>query len=113
VQAIWAMVLVIFFRKFDDITAFVVFAGFLFYAMTVAAVYRLRVTRPDLPRPYRCTGYPWTPALFILVAIGFVVALLNSEEERHNALVGLEILGVGLLVYVVQRFVTGSRARRS
>ena len=75
------------------------FDSYLFYCLTVAAVYRLRVTRPNLPRPYRCSGYPITPALFILVSIGFVIALLMNPEEREHALVGLAILVTGIPYY--------------
>jgi len=93
------VLLVVILQTFKDITDFVVFAGFLFYAMTVAAVYRLRRARPDLARPYRCTGYPVTPALFIAVAIAFVVAMLRDDEKRINALYGLGILATGLPYY--------------
>jgi len=86
-------------QEFHDLTAFVVFAGFLFYALTVAGLYRLRRTRPDLERPYRCTGYPFTPALFITVSVLFVVALLLDEAERENALYGLGILATGVPYY--------------
>jgi basic amino acid/polyamine antiporter, APA family len=99
VQAIWALLLVMVMQSFKDITVFVVFAGFLFYAMTVGAVYRLRKSRPDLPRPYRCSGYPFTPALFILVSVLFVVALLYDPSERTNALYGLGILATGVPYY--------------
>lgn len=100
VQAICAVAIVVGLRGFHDVTAFVVFAGFLFYALAVASVYRLRWQRPDHPRPYRCFGYPWTPALFIVVAVAFVVALLWDPSERHNALIGLAILASGLPYYV-------------
>jgi len=100
-QAAWAVLLVFVLRSFADITAFVVFAGFLFYALTVAGVYRLRWTRPDLARPYRCTGYPVTPALFVLVSVAFVVALLYDPSERTNALYGLGILATGVPYYVL------------
>jgi APA family basic amino acid/polyamine antiporter len=99
VQAVWAVLLVLFLRSFKDITAFVVFAGFLFYALTVAGVYRLRRLRPTAPRPYRCTGYPVTPALFVLVSVLFVVALLWDPSERENALYGLLILATGVPYY--------------
>lgn len=99
VQATWAVLLVLWLRRFHDLTAFVVFAGFLFYAMTVAGVYRLRRMRPDVERPYRCTGYPVTPALFILVAVAFVGALLLDPAEQKNALYGLAILATGIPYY--------------
>jgi APA family basic amino acid/polyamine antiporter len=98
-QAIWAVFIVLYLEKFHDITAFVVFDSFLFYCLTVAAVYRLRFTRPHHDRPYRCGGYPITPALFILVSIGFIATLLLNPEERRHALVGLAILAAGIPYY--------------
>jgi APA family basic amino acid/polyamine antiporter len=108
-QAIWALLIVLVpwftpptwgLRDFDDVTSFVVFAGFLFYGLTVASVYRLRAAKPDLPRTYRCTGYPWTPALFIAVSVAFVGALLSDEAERKNAVVGLVIIATGVVYYL-------------
>ena len=98
-QAVWGVLLVVVLQSFTDITAFVVFAAFLFYALTVAGVYALRVRRPDAPRTYRCTGYPVTPALFIVVSIAFVAALLWDPSERTNALYGLAILATGVPYY--------------
>ncbi len=98
-QALWAVMLVLTLQKFHDITAFVVFESFLFYALTVAAVYRLRFTRPELARPYRCGGYPFTPVFFILFSIGFVAALLLDPLERKHALIGLAILAAGIPYY--------------
>jgi APA family basic amino acid/polyamine antiporter len=86
-------------QGFHDVTDFVVFAAFLFYAMTVAAVYRLRIVKPDAPRPYRCWGYPFTPFLFIAVSIAFVVAVLQDEGNRSNALKGLAIIAAGAVAY--------------
>jgi APA family basic amino acid/polyamine antiporter len=99
VQALCGVVLVVTLRGFHDVTDFVVFASFLFYALTVAAVYRLRRSRPDAERPYRCTGYPWTPALFVLVAIAFVAVMLTTAERQRNALIGLAIIAPGVPVY--------------
>lgn len=113
VQAIWAVLLIVGpsftprhwgMRGFHDVTSFVVFAAFLFYAMTVLAVFRLRRLRPDLPRHYRCTGYPVTPIVFVVVAVAFVVALLWDEQERKNAVWGLCILAAGLPFYCYGRY---------
>lgn len=98
-QAACAVLIISALQGFHDVTAFVVFAGFLFYGLTVAAVYRLRQLRPLQKRPYRCTGYPFTPALFILVAVGFVVALLTDPAEQKNALWGVSILASGVPAY--------------
>lgn len=102
-QALVGATLVLTMRTFGDVTDFVVFASFLFYALTVAAVYRLRVTRPDLPRPYRCTLYPLAPAVFILVAVVFVGATLKDADGQRNALKGLAIIAVGVPFYGLSR----------
>ena len=111
VQAMVGILLVVTLRGFHDVTDFVVFAAFLFYAMTVAVVYRLRRTAPHVERPYRCTGYPVTPALFILVAIAFVVAMLRDEEKQANALKGLAILAAGVPYYVFWTRRAGANGR--
>jgi APA family basic amino acid/polyamine antiporter len=100
VQAICGIVIVLTLLRFHDVTDFVVFAAFLFYALTVAAVYRLRRTRPDAARPYRCTGYPFTPALFIVVAVAFVIAMLRDEASQWNAFYGLCIIAAGVPFYL-------------
>lgn len=99
IQALVGTVLVLTMKRFGDVTNFVVFAAFLFYALTVAAVYRLRARRPDAERPYRCTGYPVTPALFIVVALAFIAAVLQDPDERRNALIGLAIVAAGVPWY--------------
>lgn len=99
VQAACGVLIVVGLKGFHDVTDFVVFAAFLFYAMTVAAVYRLRRSRPEAVRPYRCWGYPLTPFLFILVSIAFVVAVLQDEGNRINALKGLAIIAAGALAW--------------
>ena len=66
-----AIVLLIVLRNFRDITEYVVFVAIFFYGLTVAAVYALRLRLPDAPRPFRCIGYPVTPAIFLAV-VAFV-----------------------------------------
>jgi amino acid transporter len=98
-QAAWAAVLVLVLQTFRDITEYVVFASLIFYGLVVAGVYRLRRLAPDHPRPFRCVGYPVTPAIFI-AAVAFVdVYTLLDPRMRTNALMGLAILAVGALVY--------------
>ena len=85
-QCVWAIVLVIP-RTYDPSTAqygnlygnlldYIISAALLFYILTIAAVFRLRSTRPDVPRPYRTFGYPIIPALYIAAAATILVVLL-------------------------------------
>src|SRR5439155_20518306 len=76
--ALLGMVLVMS-RSFERLTDTFVLAIWPFYALGVAAIYRLRRDRPDLARPYRAIGYPVVPAVFILSVGAFVInSLLND-----------------------------------
>ena len=76
--AVLGMVLVLS-RSFEALTDTFVLAIWPFYALGVAAIYRLRRLRPDLARPYRAIGYPIVPAIFIVAVIAFVVNALVHE----------------------------------
>jgi APA family basic amino acid/polyamine antiporter len=59
----------------------------------------LRRTRPDQPRPYRCTGYPWLPAIFLLFAAGFLTSTLLTRPRESLTGLGLACLGIPLYLY--------------
>ena len=67
--------------------------------LAVAGVYVLRYTKPDLPRPYRTWGYPYTPAVFLAVNLWMLAFTLTNRT--FESLVGLGILVAGLAVYAV------------
>src|SRR5580693_668857 len=69
----------VFTRSFEAVLDFIQF-GLLFCSfLTVLGLIKLRVTRPDLPRPYRAWGYPVTPVVFLLVT-GFMRYYLLTER---------------------------------
>jgi APA family basic amino acid/polyamine antiporter len=75
----------------------VIFASWILYGMTTAAVLVLRRTRPDMPRPYRTFGYPVVPIVFVMSALGLVIStLFNSPRE---SLLGLALILIGLPFY--------------
>jgi len=65
-----------------------------FYALAVAAVFVLRRTRPDLPRPYRTWGYPVVPFLFLLASVGMVVNALITEPRDTGITFGIILTGI-------------------
>ena len=48
--------------RYDQLYTYVIYGMVLSYTLTVIAMFWLRWKRPEIPRPYRCTGYPWLPA---------------------------------------------------
>jgi basic amino acid/polyamine antiporter, APA family len=79
---------------YDQLATYVVFAQFVFYALSAGAVIRLRRTAPHLERPYRTWGYPVTPIVFIAFAI-WLVANTIVETPKDSAIgAGLILLGL-------------------
>lgn len=60
---------------YSNLLDYVISAALIFYILTVAAIFRLRRTQPDAVRPYRCWGYPWFPALYLVGATVVLVVL--------------------------------------
>jgi APA family basic amino acid/polyamine antiporter len=65
-----------------------------FYALAVGAVFVLRRTRPDLPRPYRTWGYPLVPILFLLASVGMVLNALVTEPVDTGITFAIILAGV-------------------
>jgi APA family basic amino acid/polyamine antiporter len=100
-QAAVALIWVVAGKEFHFITDSVVFVSLIFYALTVGAVFVLRRKMPGAARPYRCTGYPWTPPVFILVTGAVVVQVLLQPETQRGGVICLAILALGLPAYFV------------
>ena len=75
---------------------YVIFGGTLFYTLAIASVFVLRVTRPDLPRPYRTWGYPVTPIVYLLASSLLLGNMLYKPDSRSEALAGLTIIAAGV-----------------
>jgi basic amino acid/polyamine antiporter, APA family len=88
---------VVYGNLYNDLLNYVVFAVLLFYALTIAGIFSLRVKRPDLARPYRALGYPVVPALYIVAAVAIMFVLLLYQTKTSG--VGLVIVIIGLPVY--------------
>jgi APA family basic amino acid/polyamine antiporter len=76
-----------------------------FYALAVAAVFILRRTRPELPRPYRTWGYPVVPMLFLLASVGMVLNALWTDPINTGITFG--IILVGMPAYYAWRALAG------
>src|SRR3954465_10053489 len=93
--------LMLFTRSFEAVLDFIQFALLFCSFFTVLGVIKLRITQPELPRPYRAWGYPVTPVVFLLVT-GFMMYYLLTERPLQSVL-GIAIMILGLLIYAVFR----------
>ena len=94
-------------RSFEALTETFVLAIWPFYALGIAAIYRLRRLRPELERPYKAIGYPVVPAIFILSVAAFVINALINEPVPTG--ITFALILAGLPVY---NFAFAKRARR-
>ncbi len=100
VMGMWSIILALS-GTFDILTDIYVFVLWIFYGMIGAALFVLRRTHPDAPRPYRVWGYPVVPALFLLVTAYLLVNTLLATPWR--ALAGIGLIVSGLPVYAFYR----------
>jgi APA family basic amino acid/polyamine antiporter len=105
---VWATVLA-FSGTYEQLGTYVIFAVFLFHAATGAAVIVLRRKQPDRPRPYRTWGYPWTPILFILISLAFVISTVF--ERPVESFWGIVLVSLGLPAYAWWRHQSGQWRR--
>jgi basic amino acid/polyamine antiporter, APA family len=96
IQAVWASLLTLS-GTYSDLLDYVIFAGLLFYVLTVSGLFVLRKKRPDLERPYKAFGYPVLPALYVLLAALVMVDLLWVKPKFTWP--GLIIVLTGVPVY--------------
>jgi APA family basic amino acid/polyamine antiporter len=84
------------------------FTMWIFYGLAAIAIFVLRVEEPDVPRPYRCWGYPVVPGLFVLASAGMTVLTVVGDvtdpgSRGSSTLPMLAILAAGFPMYFVWR----------
>jgi APA family basic amino acid/polyamine antiporter len=96
---------------YGQLTTYVVFASFVFYALSCGAVLRLRRTAPHVARPYRTWGYPVTPIVFIAFALWLVGNTIRELPRESAVGAGLILLGLPGYWYWKRQTVEDGRRR--
>jgi len=96
-QGVWAAALTLS-GRYDQLYTYVIYGMVLSYTLTVIGMFLLRWKRPDIPRPYRCTGYPWLPAIYVL--IGTTWTLNTIITRPTEAFWGTAIVLIGIPGYL-------------
>jgi APA family basic amino acid/polyamine antiporter len=106
-QGLWAMFLVlprtydpatrVYGNLYNNLLDYIISAALIFYILTIAGIFRLRQTRPNVDRPYRAIGYPVIPALYIAGAATILLVLFVYRPATTWP--GLVIVLLGVPVY--------------
>jgi APA family basic amino acid/polyamine antiporter len=84
---------------YSNLLEYVISAALIFYVLTVAGVFTLRIKRPDAARPYRTIGYPVVPAFYILTASTILAVLFAYRPATTWP--GLLIILLGIPIYLL------------
>jgi APA family basic amino acid/polyamine antiporter len=97
-QGIWAGVLTLS-GRYDQLYTYVMFGMVLSYTLTVVGLFVLRWKRPDIPRAYRCTGYPWLPGIYVLIGTAWTLNTIFTRPTESLAGTIIVLLGVPGYLY--------------
>ena len=103
-QGLWAAFLVVirthnpangtYGNLYSNLLDYVVSAALLFYLLTIAGVFRLRLVQPNAQRPYRAFGYPVVPLIYLVTAAGILALLFVYRPATTFPGMAIVILGV-------------------
>ena len=97
-QAIWTMLLCVS-GSYGQLLDYIIFAALAFYMLTIVGLFVLRFRQPDAPRPYKALGYPFLPALYIVMATWVCAMLLRYKPQYTWPGLILVLLGIPVYLY--------------
>jgi basic amino acid/polyamine antiporter, APA family len=107
VQAAWTVLLCVS-GSYSQLLDYIIFAVLVFYVLTIAGLFVLRVKQPHAPRPYKALGYPLLPALYIAMATWICVVLLRYKPQYTWPGLVLVLLGIPVYLFWSRRPATPS-----
>lgn len=84
---------------YQELYSFAMFAIWIFFGLTAVALIQLRGKNPELLRPYRAWGYPWTPVVFGAAALAISMNLILVRPVRSSIGVAIILLGIPFFRY--------------
>jgi len=98
--ALWSAILAIT-GTFDQLLTYVIFIGWIFYALAGAGIFVYRRRMPDAVRSFQVPGYPITPLLFVVAAAALALNTIVTQPTRAG--VGIAIVLLGAPAYFIWR----------
>jgi APA family basic amino acid/polyamine antiporter len=92
-QGVWAAALTVS-GRYDQLYTYVIYGMVLSYTLTVIGFFWLRWKRPEIPRPYRCTGYPWLPGIYVLIGTAWTLNTIITRPTEAFWGTAIVLIGV-------------------
>jgi APA family basic amino acid/polyamine antiporter len=97
---LWTAILILT-GSYETLYSYSILAAWIFYTMSVLAVFVLRRRMPEAPRPYRMWGYPYTLWTFVVVSVWFILNAFLTQPKP--SLMALAIIAAGIAAYRLWR----------
>lgn len=101
IQAVWCSILCLS-GSYLQLLDYVIFAALIFSMLTIAAVFVMRIKKPDIDRPYKTIGYPILPAIYIVLCLVIEGILLMYKQEYTWR--GLLLVLTGIPVFYIWKY---------
>ncbi|HKS30838.1 MAG TPA: amino acid permease [Chthoniobacterales bacterium] len=101
--AVWSAILAVT-GTFDQLLTYVIFIGWIFYALAGASIFVYRSRMPEAVRPFKVPGYPVTPLLFVIAAAALALNTMVTQTTRAG--IGIAIVFLGAPAYFIWRRTT-------
>lgn len=88
--------------EYGNLLDMISFVVVIFYALTIAGIFILRVKRPDAERPYKAFCYPVLPAIYILMGAAFCILLIIYKPQYTWPGLIITLLGIPVYYWVVR-----------
>ncbi len=99
--ALWSAILAIT-GTFDQLLTYVIFIGWIFYALAGASIFIYRRRMPEAVRSFQVPAYPITPLLFVVAAAALALNTIVTQPTRAG--IGIAIVLLGAPAYSIWRW---------
>lgn len=98
IQSIWAIVLLVFWKTFENLITYTVSVEWIFFTLAAAGIFIFRKRLKNVKRQYSATWYPVTPIIFVTICTWFIVNI-TIKKPLHMG-IGLACLAIGVPIYL-------------
>jgi len=78
--------------SFERVIAMLSFFFVANYTLTYTSLFVLRKKEPQMDRPYRAWGYPWTTAIALIGSVLFLIGSIATDRENAPLALGMLVL---------------------